>query len=79
MHECRTSVRVKKVVRPLAEVEPYRGVGSEHTGGGCQNLKQVWTAHNRQEHFAPERFEQGNCGREKMRSRIGLERNIFWT
>jgi hypothetical protein len=45
------------MVRPLAEVEPYRCVGSESTGGWYQNLEQVWTARDRQEHLAPERFE----------------------
>jgi hypothetical protein len=45
------------MVRPLAEIEPYRCVESESTGGWYQHFEQVWTARDRQEHFAPERFE----------------------
>jgi hypothetical protein len=67
------------MVRPLAEVEPYRCVGSESTGGWYPNLEQVWTARDRQEHFVPERFEQGKRGREEMLTRRGLEQDVFWT
>jgi len=70
---------VENVVRPLAEVEPYRGVGSEPTGSRYQDLEQVWTTPDRQKHFAPERFEPGNRGREKMLPRRGLEQDVFWT
>ena len=64
---------VEKMVWPLAEVKPYRRIGSESTGGWDQNLKSVWTARDRQEHFASERFEQGKCGREKMFTRSGRD------
>lgn len=67
------------MVRPLAEVKPYRCVGSKSTGGWYQHLEQVWTARDRQEHFASERFEQGKRGREKMFTRSGLEQDVFWT
>ena len=79
LHECRPSVRVEKVMRPLAEVEPYRCVWREQARGWYQDLEQVWTARGRQEYFASERLEQGNCGREKMFTRKGLERDVFWT
>ena len=78
-HERYTSVRVKKVVWPPAKVEPYRRVGSELTGGRYQDLEQMWTTCDGQEHFTPEGFEQGDGSWEKILTRALLERDIFWT
>ena len=72
-------MRIEKVVWPLAEVEPYRCVGSEQARGWYQDLEQVWTARGRQKYFASEWFEQANRRWEKMLTRIGLEQDVFWT
>ena len=65
-------MRVKKVVRPLAEVEPYRRVGSEMTGGRYQDLEQMWTAREGKEYFPSKGFEQGDGSWEKMLTRARL-------
>jgi hypothetical protein len=49
------------------------------TGGRYQDLEQMWTTRDGQEHFPPEGFEQGDGGWEKILTRALLERDVFWT
>ena len=67
------------MVRPLAEVEPYRRFGSEMAGGRYQDFEGMGTARDGQEHFPSEGFEQGDRGWEQLVTRALLERDVFWT
>jgi hypothetical protein len=65
------------MLRPLAEVEPYRRVGSKMTRADARTLSRCGS--HLTDRSSSQGFEQGDSSWKKIFTRALLERDVFWT